>query len=74
MRRKNLRIKEDWQESGDGKKDGLGRAVYGKHKMAQFPLSLADELEKAAKEKGVSQSRFIIESVAMRLGIDLENC
>ena len=68
-----LKVKENWQDKVDPDSVRGKKPAYGKRKEVAFPLSLALEMEKAAKAEGVSQSRFIVEAVAEKLGFDLED-
>ncbi len=45
--------------------------MYGKRKDVQIPISLAEELEKAADAKGISGNRLIVEAIAQYLNFDL---
>jgi len=70
--KRNLKVREDWQGKANADSTRGNKPVYGKRKDVTFPLTLAEELAKAAKAEGVSQSRFIVEAVAKKLGFDLE--
>ena len=70
---KYSRVKESWQTKVDGKMRSDGRRRYGNRKTIEFPHTIAEELAKAAKKQGVSQTRYVVEAVAEKLGFDLES-
>ena len=72
MTKRIQRIKEYWQEPADGTKTSSGKVIYGKQKNFVLPLSLAEQLEKAAKKANVSQSRFVAEALTEKLNLSNE--
>lgn len=66
-KRKTSRIKEDWQQADDAVVLSNGEKQYGKFKSIQFPISLCEKLEKAAKDQGISQTKLVLEAVTRHL-------